>query len=100
MFTVQKIQKNGKRCYCCSDAADISVELVNQDRRIYIPNQMVREQGHPCLMLIWFCRPCMRAIEDALRATINYRIMERRELVLDELGVFHSELIPEKEGGQ
>jgi hypothetical protein len=55
------------------------VELVNQDTRIYLPNQMVRGQGHPCLREIWFCARCMRAVEDALRATINYRIRESRQ---------------------
>lgn len=69
-------QKNGKRCYCCQKAAEVSVQLVDQDGRIYIPNQMVRKLGHACLREIWFCRPCMRVIEDALRATIQYRISE------------------------
>lgn len=71
-------QKNGKRCYCCRMPAEISVSLVDQDGRIYIPNQMVRERGHPRMQDIWFCRPCMRTIEDSLRATIQYQITEAR----------------------
>lgn len=58
--------------------AEISVSLVDQDGRIYIPNQMVRRGGHPDLQDIWFCQPCMRTIEDSLRATIQYQISEAR----------------------
>lgn len=93
----QKVEVGLHLCYCCGAEAQYSVELVNQDRRLYIPNQMVREMGHPCLMAIWFCRPCMRAIEDALRATVGYRIAEARQAVLDELE--QSSRIPENTKG-
>lgn len=72
-------QKNGDLCYCCNAVAASSIMLVDQDGRIYIPNQMVRERGHACLQEIWFCKGCMRAIEDALRATIQYRIDEAHD---------------------
>ena len=64
-----------KICYCCNRPSENSISLVDQDGRIYIPNQMVRKLGHSCLKVIGFCRPCMRAIEDALRATIQYRMV-------------------------
>jgi hypothetical protein len=72
------LQKKGV-CYCCKKPADVNVSLVDQDGRIYIPNQKVRKYGHPCLMDIWFCRHCMRVLEDTLRATIAYWINENKE---------------------
>jgi hypothetical protein len=45
--------------------------------RLYIPNQAVREEmekqgGFQVAGEKWFCHPCMRIVEDNLRATILY----------------------------
>lgn len=51
------------------------IELAIQDDRIYLPNQICRELNEN-IETIWFCKRCMREIEDNLRATIAYRKSE------------------------
>jgi len=44
-------------------------------QRFYIPNEFVREEqgkDHDPTEQVSFCRECMRAVEDALRASILY----------------------------
>lgn len=56
-------------CYCCAATGVFSILVANSDR-LYLPNQSIRALGdhHE----IWFCRTCMRAVEDAFRASILY----------------------------
>jgi hypothetical protein len=67
------------KCICCKGKAIYSVLLAggpHSDRRNsprwYLPNQSVREHPTDVMQEIWFCHPCMRAVEDNLRATIAY----------------------------
>lgn len=60
-----------EKCFCCKKTASLSVLLVNADGRIYIPNQNAREFTPDIIEEIWFCRSCMRLIEDGLRKTIS-----------------------------
>ena len=67
-------------CICCGDEAERSVRLFTgpQDpkgplsaiSRYYIPSQSA--QGPRDAEEAWFCRECMRQVEDNLRATILY----------------------------
>lgn len=67
------------KCLCCNNEGTSQILLaegsnddVFEEPRWYIPNQTVREYGVEFIKEVWFCHPCMRAIEDSLRATIMY----------------------------
>ena len=61
-------------CSCCGRPSAFTILLVDGGSgHYYIPNQHVRAcvgTGISELKQIPFCHPCMRAIEDNLRATI------------------------------
>lgn len=64
-----------KKCYTCGDQANFTIMLAITDRRIYLPNQAVRDSTspkHSGYGEVAFCSSCMRKIEDSLRATILY----------------------------
>lgn len=79
------------KCFTCDGPPSYSVLLVNQEGRIYIPNQSVRRskgtrEEHPFLGETAFCTTCMRKVEDALRAQVLYlRTEADEERRLDEL---------------
>lgn len=60
------------RCLCCAATAVYSVllagDLDGPIGRLYLPNQSARQEADET----WFCHPCMRTIEDGLRATVAY----------------------------
>ena len=73
------------KCVCCDKPGRYSIILAVGPQgndslkipRLYIPNQSVRaemekEDGFKVAEEKWFCAPCMRTIEDNLRATILY----------------------------
>lgn len=71
------------KCLCCKNEGVFSILLAEgiyadrDDPRWYIPNQSVREltdadNVSDIVKELWFCHPCMRMIEDNLRATIMY----------------------------
>jgi hypothetical protein len=72
-------------CECCGADAVYNIWLCEQDGRFYIPNQSVRAEWPEMMRSVPFCHPCMHAIEDALRATI-----ERRKIKV-EIETFHPE---------
>jgi hypothetical protein len=74
------------KCTGCGKSAEYSILLsegshgnANKEIRYYIPNQAVREESKKHKQLIsevWFCRKCMRVIEDNFRATVLYLQVE------------------------
>lgn len=61
-------------CYACGAAGNYSVLLAQTHGRLHLPNQIVRGSvpPHPGYGEVTFCADCMRAVEDALRATVLY----------------------------
>jgi hypothetical protein len=61
-------------CYSCGKPAKHSIMLAITGDRLYLPNEIVRksEPPHPGYGPQSFCITCMRAIEDSLRATVQY----------------------------
>ena len=66
------------KCHCCGTQAVYSIVLAfgpdgdGNDDRVYLPNQHARKFGSsPSLRETWFCKPCMRTLEDTLRATLK-----------------------------
>ena len=61
-------------CECCGGPASVTILLADMDDGyFYIPNQHVRSvQGTEVdnVKQVPFCAPCMRTVEDQLRATI------------------------------
>ena len=66
------------KCVCCNDNAEFSLLLVEgthgdtskKTPRYYLPNQNVREKNNQSE--VWFCRNCVRKLEDNFRATLQY----------------------------
>ena len=58
-------------CKCCGKEAEYNILLFGDDERWYIPNQS-RNDVPELLEEVWFCKACMRSIEDNFRATILY----------------------------
>jgi hypothetical protein len=71
-------------CICCKRPGEYSILLAEgmgaegEGIRWYIPNQRVREAigFHDVQREVWFCRSCMRTLEDNFRATIAYLTAE------------------------
>lgn len=61
-------------CYSCGKPGRYSIMLAITGGRLYLPNEAVRESepSHPGYGPQSFCTACMRAIEDSLRATVQY----------------------------
>ena len=62
-------------CYACGADANYAISLAITGKRLYLPNQLVREKGDlpgPKPEEVGFCSTCMRKIEDNLRATVLY----------------------------
>ena len=57
-------------CQCCKNPAEYNILLFGDSERWYIPNQS-RDDVPELLEVVWFCKPCMRKIEDNFRATIS-----------------------------
>lgn len=68
-------------CKCCGDPGVYNILLAigpGSDwisERLYLPNQDARLVGE-VLQEVWFCRRCMRIIEDNFRATVIYLQLE------------------------
>lgn len=67
------------KCACCKNESTLSIQLVEWSGRYYIPNQNVRNASTGDIKDIWFCKKCMRSIEDNLRATILYLQHENKK---------------------
>lgn len=73
------------RCTTCKKEGVYSVMLATgshgdgglKHERFYIPNQVGREHGD-IGQATWFCKSCMRTVEDNLRATILYLMAENK----------------------
>ncbi|MBX9646827.1 MAG: hypothetical protein K2X57_07205 [Xanthobacteraceae bacterium] len=75
-----------EKCICCGKPGKFSIILASgpqnqdfhrrDDDRFYIPNQAAREGDHPDMRERWFCSEHIRAIDDAVRATILYHQTE------------------------
>jgi hypothetical protein len=71
-------------CICCGSAGKFSILLAQgphgeegrEDPRYYVPNDAVRSQKPSPMKEVWFCGEHMRAVEDAVRATILYHQAE------------------------
>ena len=68
----------GARCYACDAPGRYSVLLSVTDGRLYLPNQFARSDPD-AFEEVWFCKCCIRAIEDNLRATIMYLRAEAKD---------------------
>ena len=58
-------------CSVCKEPGKYSVLLGGDIDRLYLPNQNARDVNRD-INEVWFCAPCMRTIEDNLRATVLY----------------------------
>ena len=76
-------------CICCGKPSKYSVHLAEGSQantllavpRYYLPNQHARDPKFPAVIEeINFCKKCMRAVEDSLRATILYLQAENDQL--------------------
>jgi hypothetical protein len=76
-------------CVCCSKPSEYSIlmavgaqaERLIAQPRYYLPNQHARNPAFPQVVEeVHFCADCMRAVEDAVRATILYRQAENDQL--------------------
>ena len=76
-------------CVCCGKPSEYSIHLAvgpHAERlialpRYYLPNQHARNPEFPQVVEeIDFCKECMRAVEDAVRARILYRQAENDQL--------------------
>jgi hypothetical protein len=76
-------------CICCGKTAKYSVQLAvgaHAKRlvalpRYYLPNQHARNPDFPSVVdQIYFCKKCMRSVEDTLRATILYLQAENDQI--------------------
>jgi hypothetical protein len=76
-------------CICCGKPSKYSIQLAEGTQakrllaipRYYLPNQHARDPKFPTVTEeIHFCKKCMRAVEDALRATILYLQAENDQL--------------------
>ena len=83
------------KCICCNSEGKFSILLTEgtygdqniRMKRLYLPNQNVRESSdeHPDLIKeVWFCHKCMRKVEDNLRATILYLKAENSLISIHE----------------
>jgi hypothetical protein len=62
-------------CTGCGQPAAYAILLAGEPKRWYLPNQNVRELTNrfpELLTEVWFCRVCMRKLEDNFRATLLY----------------------------
>jgi hypothetical protein len=62
--------KNGseeKDCHCCGREGRFSILLVGDADHWYLPNQLSRDIAQE----VWFCRFCMRVMEDSFRGVIS-----------------------------
>lgn len=64
-----------RKCFCCGEAGEHSIAVVDQEGRLYLPNKEVRLEGFDADM--WFCKPCMRFVEDNFRAAVRYLSEEK-----------------------
>ena len=76
-------------CVCCGKPSEYSIRLAigSQAERLvatpryYLPNQHARNPQFPQVVEdVFFCAPCMRAVEDAVRSTILYLQAENDQL--------------------
>jgi hypothetical protein len=76
-------------CVCCGKDSKYSIRLAEGPQasdlvdlpRYYLPNMGARDPAHPAdLREIYFCKECMRPVEDAVRATILYLQAENGRL--------------------
>ena len=78
-----------QECYACGEPAITSILLAHaphggeherQPERLYLPNQAVRTTPNieDLISEYWFCHPCIRFIEDTMRAAILYLQAEAR----------------------
>jgi hypothetical protein len=76
-------------CICCGKSSKHSVRLAEGFQandlvalpRYYLPNIGARDPDFPAdLKEVYFCVPCMRRVEDAVRATILYLQAENDRL--------------------
>ncbi len=78
-------------CICCGKGSKYSIQLAEGLQgndlvalpRYYLPNMGARDPAHPAdLKEAYFCVPCMRRVEDAVRATILYLQAENDRLAI------------------
>jgi hypothetical protein len=76
-------------CICCGKPSKYSINLATGSQaerlvalpRYYLPNQHARDPKFPPVVAeVHFCVECMRAVEDAVRATILYLQAENDQL--------------------
>jgi hypothetical protein len=65
-------------CECCGRPARYAIQLSREHDRFYIPSHIARHEWPWSVEEVSFCRPCMRAIEDGLRASVAW-LRTRRE---------------------
>ncbi|OAF14565.1 hypothetical protein AXW67_17610 [Bradyrhizobium neotropicale] len=68
-----------QQCTCCAAPGQFSILVAAGpgepplDPRYYLPNQMVRSMANDLgeqIKELWFCKSCIRKVEDNFRATI------------------------------
>lgn len=76
-------------CICCGKISKYSIHLAEGPQakrlvalpRYYLPNQHARDPKFPATIEdIYFCKECMRSVEDALRAVILYLQAENEQI--------------------
>ena len=59
-------------CKACGKPADVSMVLFGDDDCWHLSSQMVRSDGDLPIAEVWFCRDCIRVLENNFRDTLSF----------------------------
>ncbi|GIV66674.1 MAG: hypothetical protein KatS3mg047_1067 [Bellilinea sp.] len=58
-------------CLTCGKPGDYSILLAGDQEHLYLPNQFARDPNSMPLTEMWFCRSCMKKLENKFRGFLN-----------------------------
>jgi len=61
---------NPSICIGCGHPGEFSILLAGSPEHWYLPNQQARSLESPPLQEVWFCRICMKILENGFRETL------------------------------
>jgi len=63
-------QTASANCIGCGQPGEFSILLAGSPEHWYLPNQYARSLESPPLQEVWFCKVCMKILEDGFRETL------------------------------